>query len=168
MTLAFALFALLAAAPAVEWRPEDPANREVVEVTGPSLRGALAAIGAAEVPAAKPRPDMILAQFPDGSRMILNLKPCGGDGPACQKLLLVSVFEVPPGLGPEPLKEARLSYLARSSFVSLSLPEGRAPMMMRSVVSDFGIQRGNLYMELVSFAKHVQQFRQELNAAAKP
>ena len=152
---------------AQSWWPADPANREVVTVNATTLRAALNTIGAVEVAGAKNYGEKILAQFPNGSRVILDMQPCVTGAAACRRLVLASVFELPQSekkLTPDLL----LAYLARYPFVNLSLSEDSSrAIMMRSVMSDFGIPKGNLYMELVAFAHHVQQFRAQIQTAAR-
>jgi hypothetical protein len=153
------------AASAQAWTPDDPSNRGVITVSAESLRTILKTMGATEVAAAKGLDDKILAEFPNGSRVILALQPCAKTSD-CRKLVLASVIELP-ALEPEASKDLLLTYLGRFPFVNLSLSKDRSSaLMMRSVVSDYGIPRGNLYMELVSFAHHVSQFGTATRKAA--
>ena len=101
-------------------------------------------IGAMEVAAAKNYGEKILAQFPNGNRVILDMQPCTPAAKSCRRLVLASVFELPK-LEKEALKSFFLAYLERYPFVNLSLTKDNSKvMMMRSVVSDFGTPRGNL------------------------
>jgi hypothetical protein len=151
---------------AQSWSPTDPANRELVAVNAETLRAALKTLGAVEVAGAGSLSEKILAQFPNGSRVILDMQPCTPAAASCRRLVLASLFELPQSKK-KSSESILLEYLARYPFVNLSLSKDASKvLMMRSVMSDFGTPRGNLYMELVAFAHHVQQFRAEIQKAA--
>ena len=167
--LSLLLLSLAAQVNAQSSEPDDPSNRELVQISAETVRAALQVLGAGEVPQAKPRADMMLAQFPNGSRFILRVSACTTPGSSCRTLSLVSFFELPPGLEREKVEDVLFDYAADHPFVNLSMaPDGHMPKMSRDVVGHFGVPRGNLYVELVSFSKNVEQFRDALKAAAKP
>jgi hypothetical protein len=159
---------LLTAVPAAagEWKEDDPANRQVIDVEPETLRGVLAMTGAKETAAPDMQPGTIAATFPNGSHVLISLERCDSAGRKCGGLMLWSFFEPPPGWDRARIKEALLAHSASYHFGTLSLVDDkeRTMMMLRSVNADFGMLRGQLFLELVDFAMSVEQFEQALKA----
>lgn len=157
---------LLAAAPAsaAEWKPDDPANRTVIDLEAETLRAVLAQTGAKEKPPAEARPGMSMATFPNGMTAILSLEHCDGAGKKCGRLLLVSFLEPPPGWDEARLNEALLNHSSGYHFLTLGFVAGpKSPVILaRSIIAEFGMPRGQLYRELTDFAMSVRQVQQVL------
>lgn len=157
---------LLAAAPAsaAEWKPDDPANRKVVDVGLETLRAVLAQAGAKETPGAGPEPGTIMAKFPNGITIILSLDHCDGAGKKCGRLGLISFLEPPPGWDEAKLKEALLNHSSGYHFVTLGFVAGpKSPIILaRSINTAYGMPRGQLYLDLTDFAMSVEQVQQLL------
>jgi len=158
---------LLAAAPAsaAEWKPDDPANRKVVDVGLETVRAALAQAQAKETPMVMADPGTIMAKFPNGITILLSLEHCDGGGKKCGRLLLISFLEPPPGWDEAKLKEALLNHSSGYHFVTIGFDAGpKSPVITaRSINAAYGMPRGQLYLDLTDFAMSVKQVQQLLN-----
>lgn len=157
---------LLAAEPAsaAEWKAEDPANRTPVDLGPETLRAALAQTGAKERPVANAEPGVLKAVFPNGITAILSLERCDGAGRKCGRLLLLSFLEPPPGWEQAKLNEALLNHSSGYHFLTLGFVAGRkSPVILaRSIIAEYGMPKGQLYLELADFAMSVEQVQQLL------
>lgn len=161
---------LLAAAPAsaAEWKPDDPANRKVVELGRETLAAVLAKTGAKEGKGMPGEPGTGMARFPNGRDVVLSLNHCDDAQKKCGGIMLMSFLDPPPKWDEAKLNAAILNHLSSHHFATIGFVNGpKSPMIMvRSIIAEFGMPQGQLYRELTDFALSVEMFEDALKAPA--
>jgi len=161
---------LLAATPAsaAEWKPDDPANRKVIELGRETLAAVLATTGAKEGTGMPGEPGTGTARFPNGRDVVLSLNHCDDALKKCGGIMLMSFLDSPPGWDEARLNAAILKHLSSHHFATIGFVNGpKSPMIMvRSIIAEYGMPQGQLYRELTDFALSVEMFADMIKAPA--
>jgi hypothetical protein len=161
---------LLAAtsASAAEWKPDDPANRRVIELGRETLDAVVAKTGAKKKVEKPGEPGTSMVTFPNGRDVVLSLNHCDDAVKTCGGLMLMSFVEQPPGWTEAMLTETMLNHLSSHHFATIGFVDGpKSPMIMvRSIIAEYGMPQGQLYRELTDFALSVEMFEDVLKAPA--
>jgi hypothetical protein len=162
------LFLLAATPAAAEWKPDDPANRKVIELGRETLAAVLAKTGAKEGKGMPGEPGTGMARFPNGHDVVLSLNHCDDALKKCGGIMLMSFLDPPPGWDEARLSAAILNHLSSHHFATIGFVNGpKSPMIMvRSIIAEYGMPQGQLYRELTDFALSVEMFADLLKAPA--